>query len=138
MKNFLLIILKIVLAISTLIYPLFMVTLSGAGLVLNGNSYGLKIILCGIFWIISGLSLTSGSILCLLKKDIPALIFSSAGFLICITILFIVTAHAEKHSWNMPYYTEFTVSDMYIKRIVPTVVPFILIFLISGFKICKK
>ena len=45
MKNFLLIVLKIVLAVSTLIYPLFMVILSGAGLVFNGNSYGLKLVL---------------------------------------------------------------------------------------------
>lgn len=138
MKNFLLIVLKIVLAVSTLIYPLFMVILSGAGLVFNGNSYGLKLVLCGIFWIVSGLMLTSGSLLCLMKKNIPALILSSAGFLICMTVLFIVTAHAEKYSWNMLYYAEFTVSGMYIKRIIPTALPFILTLLISGFKICKK
>lgn len=138
MKNFLLIILKIVLAVSTLIYPLFMVILSGAGLVFNGNSYGLKLVLCGIFWIVSGLMLTSGSLLCLMKKNIPALILSSAGFSICMAVLFIVTAHAEKYSWNMPYYAEFTVSGMYIKRIIPTALPFILTLLISGFKICKK
>ena len=137
-KNFLLIVLKIVLAVSTLIYPLFMVILSGAGLVFNGNSYGLKLVLCGIFWIVSGLMLTSGSLLCLMKKNIPALILSSAGFLICMTVLFIVTTHAEKYSWNMPYYAEFTVSGMYIKRIIPTALPFILTLLISGFKICKK
>lgn len=137
-KNFLLIVLKIVLAVATLIYPLFMVILSGAGLVFNGNSYGLKLVLCGIFWIVSGLMLTSGSLLCLMKKNIPALILSSAGFLICMAVLFIVTAHAEKYSWNMPYYAEFTVSGMYIKRIIPTALPFILTLLISGFKICKK
>ena len=138
MKKFLLIILKIILAVSTLIYPLFMVILSGAGLVFNGNSYGLKLVLCGILWIVSGLMLTSGSLLCLLKKNIPALVLSSSGFFICTAVLFIVTAHAEKYSWNMPYYAEFTVSGMDIKRIIPTAVPFILTLLISGFKICKK
>lgn len=138
MKKSFLIISEIILAVFTLIYPFFMVMLSGAGLIFNGNSYGIKLMICGILWIISGLLMTSGSILCIFGKNIPAVILSSLGFVICMVILFIVTAHAEKYAWSMPYYNKFSVADIYRERIVPVFIPFMLANIISGLRLCRK
>ncbi len=140
MKKNILIIEKIILTVLTLVYPFFTVMLSGAGLILNGNSYGTKIIICGIIWIFSGLLMSSGSIFCIANKNIPAVILSSIGFLTCMIILFIVISHAEKHGWNapLPLFDEFSVAYMYGRRIIPTVIPFILTILISGKKLCIK
>lgn len=138
MKKSFFIISEILLAVFTLIYPLFNVTLSGAGLIFNGNSYGFKLIICGIMWIASGLLMTSGSILCIFGKNIPAVILSSLGFIICMVILFIVTAHAEKYAWTMPYYNKFSVADIYRKRMIPVVIPFTLTAMISGLRLCRK
>jgi len=140
MKKNILIIEKVILAVLTLVYPLFTVMLSGAGLILNGDSYGTKLIICGISWISSGLLISSGSISCILNKNIPAVILSSIGFLICMITLFIVISHAEKHGWNvpLPLFDEFSVAYMYGRRIIPTVIPFILTILISRGNLCGK
>lgn len=138
MKKRFLIISEIILAVLTLIYSFFIVILSGAGLIFNGSSYGVKLMTCGIIWIISGLLMTSGTILCISGKNISAMILSSLGFAVCIVILFIVTAHAEKYAWSMPYYNKFPVADMYRKRIIPTVIPFIITDTISGSRLCRK
>lgn len=138
MKKNILITAKIILAVLTLIYPLFTVMLSGAGLIVNGNSYGIKLMICGIIWIISGLLSASGSIFCITGKNIPAVILSSTGFLLCMIILSVVTAHAEKYAWFMPFYGKSDVAGMYRKRIMPSVFPFVLTILISGRKLCGK
>ena len=138
MKKRFFIISEIILAVFTLVYPLLNVTLSGAGLIFNGNSYGIKLMICGILWIVSGLLMTSGSILCIFGKNIPAVILSSLGFVICIAVLFIVTAHAEKYAWTMPYYNKFSVADIYRERIVPVFIPFMLANIISGLRLCRK
>jgi len=140
MKKNILIIAKIILAVLTIVYPFFTVMLSGAGLILNGDSYGIKMTVCGILWIFSGMLMISGNMLCIDGKSVPAIVLSSIGFLICMIILFIVTSHAETHAWNtpLPLLDEFSVADMYRRRIIPTAIPFIMNILISRGKLCGK
>lgn len=126
---------EIICFILTLIYPLFMVIMAGLGLIYN--NYNKFLLLCGIFWIFSGIMISSGTLLCIFNKNILSIINSSTGLLICITILYLVTDYADNSGWTDPYTLNPT-SNMYFSRIIPTVFPSLGNILISVIKIWKK
>ena len=116
---------RFLLVILTLIYPVFMVMMSGAGLIANRASYGEKIFVTGIMLIASGAAMTLGTFLCIIRKNIPAVIFSGAGFIVCMLMLYRLVSHADSNGWSDPL-TMVSVSGMYASRIAPSGIAVIL------------
>ena len=111
--------LKIILAVLTAVYPLFMVILSGAGLVLNSESYGQKMCITGVLLILSGILLAVSAIMCILKKYARlSVILSVAGLILCMTALYVLVNHADANGWNSNFRP---VSNMYKSRIMPVI-----------------
>lgn len=118
-------IIRIIMIISTLIYPLFMTCLAGIGLIYNKSSYGGKITTIGIFLVISGISMTSGAFMCLFRKktvNIISLTCSVSGLILCLAMLYLLCSHADNAGW-IDNYTMNPVSDMYRTRILPVIFP---------------
>lgn len=118
-------IIRIIMIILTLIYPLFMTCFAGIGLIYNKSSYGEKIEITGIFLIISGILMTSGAFLCLFRKKsvtIISLTCSVIGLILCLSMLYLLCSHADSAGW-CDNYTMNPVSDMYRKRILPVIIP---------------
>ncbi|MDE5582954.1 MAG: hypothetical protein K2J08_04555 [Ruminococcus sp.] len=125
--------LKTLLAVLTLIYPLFNVIMTGTGLVYNHENYGRKITLIGIFLIVSGLLMTVGTLLCISGKkfsNMLSAVFSASGFMLCMALLNRLIAHADRNGWTDKFKLT-PVSDMYRIRIIPVAVPFALTLFIS-------
>lgn len=121
---------KASLIILTVIFSVIIIPMAGAGLIYNSDSYGISIRNSGIALIASGLIMTVSSVLACLRKNIAALILDSAGFTLCMTMLFIVMNHADSSGWSDNYTME-PVSGMYFRRIFPVIIPFILTAVIS-------
>lgn len=118
-------IIKIIMIILTLVYPLFMNFMAGTGLIYNKDSYGGKMVLIGIFMIISGISMASGTFLCLSSKkaaNIISLTCSVPGLILCLAMLYLLCSHADNAGW-VDNYTMNPVSDMYRTRILPVIIP---------------
>ncbi|MBR5681992.1 MAG: hypothetical protein IKW96_01750 [Ruminococcus sp.] len=102
-----------------------MTALSGAGLVYNRGSYGESLADTGFFLIISAALMVSGAVLCLFRKNLPdilSIILSFAGLVLCMVMLKKLTGHADASGWTDKYTLE-PVSGMYIRRILPCIVP---------------
>lgn len=121
---------KGLLIILTLIFPMLMVMLSGAGLIYNSDSYGPDISRVGTFLIVSGVLMTAGTILVCLKHDLIALICSTSGFTLCMAMLYKLISHADAAGWQNAHTME-PISDMYFSRIIPTIAPFVLTAVIA-------
>lgn len=109
----------------TLIYSVFMVNLSGAGLIYNKSGYGAEIAAVGVFLIISGILMTSGAFLSLSGKkflNIISVVSSISGLVLCLVMLYILCSHADKSGWR-DNYTLAPVSGMYRERILPVIIP---------------
>lgn len=122
---------RIFLIVSTLVCPFFMVIMTGAGLVYNRVGYGTGIMYTGIFLIISGVLMTSGSICCILRKkisDIISVILWCAGISVCMVMLYRLCVHADRNGWNRNL---LPVSDMYKSRIFPVIIPFVTDLILS-------
>ncbi|MCM1132976.1 MAG: hypothetical protein NC340_05855 [Ruminococcus flavefaciens] len=118
-------IIKIIMMILTLIYPVFMTCLAGAGLIYNKSGYGAEIALIGIFLIISGILMTVGAVLCLSGKkllNIISLACSVLGLALCLAMLYLLCTHADNAGWS-DNYTMNPVSAMYRARILPVIFP---------------
>ncbi len=118
-------IIRIIMIILTLVYPLFMNFLAGTGLIYNKDSYGVKMVIIGILMIISGISMTSGTFLCLSSKkatNIISLTCSVSGLILCLAMLYLLCSHADNAGW-VENYTMNPVSDMYRTRILPVIIP---------------
>ena len=126
---------KIILIVLTAVYPIFMVMMTGAGLISNRSSYGAVIAGYGEKLIISGTLMTAAAILCLFRKSIPNLIapfLSSAGFALCMTMPYRLIRHAESAGWmGVGKYENLPVGDMYRVRLIPTAAPCLLTLAIS-------
>lgn len=121
-------IIRIIMIILTLIYPLFMNLMAGMGLIYNKNSYGGKIVTAGIFLIISGIMVTIGDFLCISSKkitNIVSLTCNISGLVICLVMLYIICTHADNAGWA-DNYTMAPVSGMYKARILPVIIPSVL------------
>ncbi len=122
------IILKILLILFTLVYSFFMVIMTGAGLVYNRESYGQSIMHTGVLLIISGILMTSGTVLCFFRKrilNLISVILSCTGFILCMIMLFSLVNHADNNGWS-DNFTLTPVSDMYRTRIMPVIIPSVL------------
>lgn len=122
-KNPFLFALKLLLVILTVIFPVLMVMLAGAGLLYNSESYGAELSRIGVLLIISGAVMTAGTVLVLLRKNIASLICSCTGFALCMTMLYRLTSHADSAGWSDAYTME-PASGMYMSRILPVIIPF--------------
>ncbi len=126
---------KIILIVSTAVYPIFMIMMTGAGLISNKESYGSVISGYGTKLIISGSLMTTAAVLCLFRKSLPNLIapfLSSAGFALCMTMTYRLIRHAESAGWmGVGKYENLPVGDMYRVRLIPTAAPFLLTLAIS-------
>lgn len=119
------ILIRIIMIILTLVYPLFMVCMTGAGLLYNSSSYGTKIAYIGVFLIFSGILMTSGAFLSISQKkskNTASLACSLVGLIICLVSLYLLCVHADGAGW-CDNYTLMPVSDMYRRRILPVIVP---------------
>jgi hypothetical protein len=127
---------KTALMILTAVYPVFMVMMTGAGLISNKDSYGSVICGYGIYLIASGTVMTAAAILCLFRKSLANFIsplLSSAGFVLCMIITYKLVKHAESAGWSgVGRYENIPVSNMYKERILPTTIPFLLTIAISA------
>lgn len=124
-KNPLFLAVKIIILVLTAVYPLAMVCTAGAGLIYNGKSYGTTLVTCGVLFIVSGIFMTAGALMCLPRKKLPNIIsavMSIAGLAVCLTVLFIVCSHADNAGW-VNSRTLKPVSDMYKFRILPVIIP---------------
>jgi len=124
-------ILKIAAMLLTLCISCAMPALSGAGLIYNRESYGAELVRVGIFLILSGTFMTIGAILCFFRKrnaNISAIIFSTGGYILCMTMLRRLAAHADKSGWSDKY-TMSPISDMYRSRLIPCVIPVMLVII---------
>ncbi|MDE6091962.1 MAG: hypothetical protein K2F73_03365 [Ruminococcus sp.] len=127
-ENYIIIILKILLIVFTVVWSFFMVVMTGAGLVYNHESYGQTIMQTGVFFIISGILMTSGTVLSLFRKKILNLIsviLSCTGFILCMIMLYRLVNHADRNGWT-DNFTLMPISDMYRTRIMPVIVPSVL------------
>ena len=127
-KNPLIIAAKAVMLVLTAVYPLFMVCMSGAGLIYNGESYGAELKNTGVFLIISAVLMVFGAFLCLFRKKTPnilAIILALGGLVLCLVMLKQLTDHADSSGWTDKY-TMLPVSDMYMRRILPSIAPCVL------------
>lgn len=133
------ILLKIVLAVFTLIYPFFNVIMTGAGLVFNHASYGDKVTRVGVFFIISGVLMTGGAVLCMFRRkilNIISAVSSGGGFALCMAMLCRLVSHADRNGWADKF-TLTPISDMYRMRIMPVIIPVavtVFISLVNCFK----
>lgn len=124
-KNIFLNIIKIIMIVLTAVYSVLMVCLAGAGLIYNGESYGKAITAMGVWFIISGILMTAGAVLCLFRKNLPniiSIILSVAGLALCLVMLYRLVAHADSAGWS-DNYNMTPVSDMYMSRILPVIAP---------------
>ncbi len=129
-------VLKVILVVLTLIYPVFMTMMTGAGIIHNKSSYGEEITGLGVQLIISGAVITAGAVLCLFRKSLPNLIaavLSAAGCGVCMRALVKLVKHAKDAGWTgFSRYEGVPVSDMYKTRVGPVIAPVLLTILIAA------
>lgn len=109
----------------TFIFPVTMDLLAGAGLLSHADSYGGKISALGVLLMISGLLMTSGTVMCMFRKRIlciAAATASAAGLGICLTALFMLCSHARSAGW-ISAVTMLPADSMYKARILPCIIP---------------
>ena len=124
-------ILKIILILLTAVYPLTFVTLSGAGLVLNRESYGESLCITGILLIASGGLMTAGAVLCCLRKNLVSAVCSLSGFGLCMAMFIRLAEHADRCGWTVARTLQ-PVSDMYRDRLLPAAFPVALTVIIAA------
>lgn len=126
---------KVIAVILTLIYPMFMVMMTGAGIILHRDVHGAAFGRCGVFLIVSGILMTAGTVLCLLRKSLPNLIapfLSGGGFVLCMYLLGKLVARADANGWHGPgIYEGVTMSYLFRTRLIPCIAPAALTVIIA-------
>ena len=124
-QNPLIIAAKAVMLALTAVYPLFMVCMSGAGLIYNKDSYGSELAAVGVFLIISGLVTALGAVLCLSRRNLPnilSVMCTLGGLALCLFMMYKLCSHADAAGWTDKFAMT-PISDMYRARIMPTIAP---------------
>lgn len=121
-----LVFLKVLLIASTAVYPLFMDLLSGIGWISTYGRYGSEFTVMGTVMVISSALMTAAVVLCLLKFNISAVVTETIGFAAAMTIMIKMMNIADESGWSDMYSMQ-PASDMYRNRILPTLIPFILL-----------
>ncbi len=135
------IILRVLLVITTLLYPVVMDMLSAAGwqqnLKSNGGSYPDEIFGPFATWMFIGAGLlVLGTLLCLLGArlrlwlcNLLALACACPGIAACMTVLYRFCAYADRKGYSSQDMQP--ASDIYRDRILPTLLPFALICILA-------
>lgn len=134
MKKMILILMKIIMLLLSAVFSGIFTCLSGAGLIYNGESYGAEISFAGALWIVSGVLMVSGAFTSLFRKSflrIISIICSAAGGCLCVGVLWKICEHADRAGWHRGELSE-PVSEMYIARILPVLIPVILAILTAA------
>ena len=116
-----------------------MTALSGAGLIYNSASYGEELKNTGVFLIISSVLMLSGAVFCLFRKKLPNILtlpLAAGGLVLCLVMLHKLTGHADISGWTDKY-TMLPVSDMYMRRILPSIAPAALTVIIAIVQLCS-
>ena len=116
---------KVIMLILTAVYPLFMVELSGAGLIYNRDSYGEELSTVGALLMVSGIVMAAGAVLCLFRKNllnIISAVCSAGGLVLCLTMMYKLCDHADRAGWT-DNFAMTPISDMYKARIFPSIAP---------------
>lgn len=111
---------KIVQTGMTIIFSLFMVIMTGAGLIYNSQSYGGEIRSVGIFFIVSAALMGAGELLMWLRKNLTSAGFTIGGTALCMAMLYRLKCHADASGWSDKYTLE-PISNMYMSRILPVI-----------------
>lgn len=118
-------VMKVIMLLLTAVYPLTMVSLSGAGLIYNSGSYGEELTRIGFMLIASSALMVAGAVLCIFRRSLCSLlsaVLTVAGCTLCMVMLFKLTSHADTAGWSDKY--DMTpISSMYKARVVPTILP---------------
>lgn len=126
---------KAVLIVLTLVYPLFMTMLTGAGLISNRASYGRTIVSYGVCLMAAGAVMTAAAVLCMSRRSTPniiAAVLSAGSFALYMPVLIRLINHAQSAGWTgIAKYEGVPVSDMYRTRLFPTIAPFLLTITVS-------
>lgn len=128
---------KVIMLALTVVYPLVMVILSGAGLIYNSESYGSELTAVGTMLVISGVLLTAGAVFCLFRKTLPniiSLVCSAPGLVLCLTMLYKLADHADRAGWSDKF-TMTPISDMYKARIFPSIAPAAIAIVIAAIQL---
>lgn len=120
-------ILKIAAVASTIIFPCVINVLCAAGWIYNSHSSGEIFKVYGAVMIGSSVCMAAAAVLCCLKRNVAAVIADIVGIIPCMTVLYKVTSFARENGWNSPRYPFMSIPNMYRNRILPTIIPFILI-----------
>ncbi len=123
-------ILKICLIISTAVFPLFMNLMSGIGWISTYTRYSNEIRTMGIIILISSALMTLALIFCLLKFNLFAIFTECLGFTVTMTVLTKMMNYADNNGWSNQI-TMQPASDLYRNRILPTIIPFVLLITIA-------
>ncbi len=123
--------LKLAILPTAIYFSAAMPVLTGAGLIYNRVSYGNGLFTAGVLFIAAAAAMSAGAVLCLFRKnaaDIISIILTSSGFVMCMAMLHKLTEHADKSGWTDKF--DMTpVSGMYERRILPCILPVMLIIL---------
>ena len=118
---------KIIMLVLTVVFPLFMVAMTGAGMIKYRSSYDEYLPNIGIYFVISSALMTLGAVLCIFRKSLPNLISficTVSGFTLCMIMLKRFTDRADKSGWTgYGRYQFMPVSDMFTGRILPVILP---------------
>ena len=130
---------KAIMLVLTAVYPLFMVELSGAGLIYNKDSYGGELAAVGVFLILSGIIMALGAGLALPRRNLPniaAVICSAGGLTLCLAMMYRLCTHADAAGW-VDNRAMTPVSDMYRARILPSIAPAAIAAAVAAVQLCS-
>lgn len=116
---------KVIMLILTAVFSVFMVVMSGAGIIHNRAHYGAEITGWGRMFVFSSVLMTAGALLCIPRKSIAnavSFFCTLSGCAVCLATLSKLAAHAKKAGW-VSAVTGVPARDMYISRITPVIAP---------------
>ena len=131
--------LRVILIVTTLIYPLFMCQMSAAGWQYNVDAGNYPQIFAAFaLWMrIGSVLLTAAAVLCLLGCrpklwlcNAAALVCGMGGITACMTVLSRFTAYADRNFSGIDG-TMQPVSELYRDRLLPTLLPFAVLCILA-------
>lgn len=127
------------LVILLIIYPLFMNFLGGTALIYEAYDNMRMSLLeeadfrrfctLGVMMLVSSLLFTVSTVLCIRKKDIPAVVIETSGIILCMAVVLTLRKIALESGLSndelKPY------ADIYMERHIPTIAHSIVLYIIS-------
>ncbi len=129
--------LQVILLLTTLVYPLFMVQMTAAGWKYNACAGNYPALFhTYAFWMAAGgLLMTAGTAFCfagMFRKwcNPAAILCSGGGMAACLVVLRNFTVYADSH-FSAVRFTMEPVSELYRDRLLPVILPFLLVCVLS-------